>query len=209
MSNKHTVLAWVDLETTGLRPASAHRILEYAFIFTDLHLNELGRVTGLIDQDVRFAISLMDSFAFDMHTKNGLLDELRHASNYQFSLDKAQQDILRVFYEVHGLASDHEVEVIFVPAGNTVGFDKEYLQEHMPDVFKKFHYRQLDVSAYKVAFPESFGTQTSDAHRAVDDIEASIESHRKMREIFLTGQHSLSMKSATRVETTFDEDDCC
>ena len=74
-------------------------------------------------------------------------------------------------------------DVIFVVAGSTVSFDKDWLKAHMPEVAKRLHYRQLDVSSYKVGFPEIFGTKTSEAHRAMADIRASIAMQQQMRDI--------------------------
>lgn len=181
-----TVLAWVDLETTGLKPIPEHRILEYAVVFTDLHLNELDCLTGVIPQDVAFARSLMDDYVIEMHTKNGLLEELEAVEGnegYNTSLYVAQKEILAKFKSVRDRVSDYEVEVIFVIAGSTVKFDKDNLEYHMPRLFDTLHYRQLDVSSHKVGFPEVFGTKTSDAHRAMDDIRASIAVQSKMRRI--------------------------
>ncbi len=199
MSDKleqRTVLMWCDLETTGLKPVKDHRILEYAVVFTDLELNELGALEGVIPQDVRHAESLMDDYVVDMHTKNGLLEQLGKLEgkfDYNLTVAKAQFDIIEAMHEVNNKVRDHEVEVIFVIAGNTVSFDKGYLEHHMPYLFYALHYRQLDVSNYKVAFPLTFGTATSDKHRAMADIRDSIEQHRKMREIFEHGQSHISI----------------
>ena len=57
----------------------------------------------------------------------------------------------------------------------------------MPTFEGRLHYRQLDVSSYKVGFPELFGTATSDAHRAMADIRASIGQQRLIRKIVKTG----------------------
>ena len=122
-----------------------------------------------------------------MHTKNGLLEELEavgpNSLQYSDSLQVAQDEILAKFKSVRDHVSDYEVEVVFVIAGSTVGFDKDNLECYMPSVFKALHYRQLDVSSHKVGFPEVFGTKTSAAHRAMDDIRASIAVQSKMRRI--------------------------
>lgn len=191
MTDQRTVLAWVDLETTGLKPVSEHRILEYAVVFTDLYLNELDCITGIIPQDMNIVRSLMDDYVTEMHTKNGLLEELDteassrmlYSLNYDENVTVAQDDILAKFKSVKDRVTDHEVDVIFVIAGSTVGFDKGNIEYHMPRVFDILHYRQLDVSSHKVGFPEIFGTKTSVAHRAMDDIRASIAIQSKMRRI--------------------------
>jgi oligoribonuclease len=185
--NQRTVLAWIDLETTGLKPVQDHRILEYAVVFTDLELKELGSCEGIIPQDVAVVRDLMDSYVTDMHKDNGLLDDLKVVEpvslTYDDAIATAQEDILKTLKDVRNYVTDYGEEVIFVIGGNTISFDKGYIEHHMPVLFDKLHYRQLDVSNYKVGFPELFGTATSDAHRAMADIRASIEQQAKMREI--------------------------
>ncbi len=184
--DERTVLAWIDLETTGLKPVTEHRILEYALVFTDLELNELGATTHIVPQNVTIARSLMDDYVIKMHTDNKLLEELTsyepRALQYDDSVADEEQIILSgVMQDVKDKVT--EEDVIFVIAGSTVGFDKGFIEHHMPKLFAELHYRQLDVSVYKVGFPEIFGTATSDAHRAMADIRASIQHHRHMRRI--------------------------
>lgn len=181
--SKRTILVWCDLETTGLKPIKDHRILEYAVVLTDLDLRELGAITCVIPQKVATAKSLMDSYVLDMHTNNGLIAELERVERelpIPEYVDSARTagDVI-----VAELERYYSGNTIFVIAGNTVGFDKEYIEHHMPSLFQKLHYRQLDVSSYKVGFPNIFGTQTSIAHRAMDDIRASIEQHRLMQKM--------------------------
>jgi oligoribonuclease len=204
---KHTVLAWIDLETTGL-DENKGRILEYAVVFTDLELNELACRTNIIPQNVKIARDLMDDYVVEMHTKNKLLGQLeaanRDALQYSDSIEEAEDDILTMLGIIRERVADRhievvdheaiEVDVIFVIAGNTVGFDKRWIKVHMPKLFEALHYRQLDVSCYKVGFPTIFGTGTSAAHRAMADIRSSIEQHRRMRGIINGAARIVGMK---------------
>lgn len=183
-----TVLTWIDLETTGLDPDQG-RILEFAAVFTDLQLNQLAEVQGLVAQPVAEALPLMNDYVRKMHTENGLLDALANGPQmaYCHGLELAETKLLLHRDMVRDRLVDPEVEVDmpvnFIIAGNTIGFDKAFIKAQMPSLFKELHYRQLDVSSYKVGFPEIFGSATSEAHRAMDDIRASIAQHSKMREI--------------------------
>ncbi len=211
--SKRTVLVWIDLETTGLKPVSNNRILEYAMVLTDLELNEIYSTKCVVLQSTTAARALMDDFVVQMHEKSGLLaaleraEELLAPSNYADSIDMIDE-ILR-----GELAKLDDGNTIFVIAGNTVGFDKDYIKYYMPELFKLLHYRQLDVSAYKVAFPDIFGSATSDAHRAMEDIRASINQHRKMRGLIDMARNPTRVQhpgvKQPTVETTFDEDDGC
>tara|TARA_R110002126_G_C10490983_1_gene504756 strand:+ start:13928 stop:14554 length:627 start_codon:yes stop_codon:yes gene_type:complete len=208
MSDQPTILVWIDLETTGLKPVDKHRVLEYAMVLTDLELNEIASTDCIIPQDTSVATALMDDYVTDMHEGNGLLAELRKVES---ELPVPEYvDSVRVADEIMAEKLDNNLPdgAAAVIAGNTIGFDKGFIEEHMPILASRLHYRQLDVSAYKVAFPEMFGTKTSNAHRAVDDIRASIESHRKMRELIAIAT-SQTVGAKHLIQPTFDEDDCC
>lgn len=177
-TKERTILMWLDLETTGLDEKTG-RILEYAAVFTDLELNDLAAIEGIIPQDFVRAKQVMNDFVLDMHTKNGLLEELAQSGNndYNTTLTLAEGKLLGV------LESLQDENTIFVIAGSSVRFDRDWIEEHMPTLENALHYRQLDVSSYKVGFPEIFGTETSDAHRAMPDIRESIAKQAKMRRI--------------------------
>lgn len=190
-SSGRTVLAWVDLETTGLDPETG-RILEYAIVLTDLELNELSCMQGIIKQNPEEARALMDDFVTKMHASNGLLDEITAIGpgagvGYENQVKICDTAIVTWLKEWQSTVSDGVDDVIFVIAGSTISFDKSYIKKHMPLFFKMLHYRQLDVSSYKVGFPGLFGTATSDAHRAMSDIRDSIEMHRTMRDFVFDG----------------------
>ncbi len=181
---QRTVLMWVDLETTGLDEKNG-RILEYAIMFTDLELKfAYPSLTSIIKQDVAEARALMDDYCINMHSDNGLLDEIAAAGpgvgvGYENQIKIYEIAIVTV---LKAMLSKNE-NTIFVIAGSTIGFDRRWLKEHMPLLEKQLHYRQLDVSGYKVGFPELFGTATSDAHRAMPDIRDSIAAQQKMRDL--------------------------
>lgn len=195
MTKQKTVLAWCDLETTGLDKESG-RILEYAIVCTDLELNDILYMSNIIPQNVGIVRTMMDKYVLKMHRENGLLKELEaiefNAPQYADSIEQAQDEILQMLNAVRGATGGNIADVIFVIAGNTVGFDKGWIEKDMSILFKALHYRQLDVSAYKVGFPELFGTKTSDAHRAMADIRASIEQQRRMRMIVAAGVKALT-----------------
>lgn len=182
MSDEKTVLVWVDLETTGLdERKGVGEILEYAVVLTDLELNEIDSIEGVIPHDMDWINDLMkvNDYVREMHTKNGLLEEVAQASRL---FRRAAVDHER--FKITSMLLRHQMDdTIFVIAGSSVSFDRRWLKEHMPGLEKMLHYRQLDVSVYKVGFPEIFGTATSDAHRAMADIRVSIAIQQKMRSI--------------------------
>lgn len=188
MSDKaRTLLFWIDFEATGLDVRrGVGELLEYAVVVTDLELNELASKEGVIPQDMEWIEDILQPKAREMHMANDLLKDL-----YAISKDKTVDDMGANAYEKIEFSLramlqrfiDEDPKTIFVIAGSTVSYDRGALKEHMPRLEKMLHYRQLDVSVYKVGFPQIFGSETSAAHRAMADIRQSIEKHRLMRSI--------------------------
>lgn len=183
MSDKKTILVWVDLETTGLEEKRGlGEILEYAVVLTNLELNEIDALEGIVTHDMDWIDDIMDDYVREMHTKNGLLEEIRVASAKTdlFGQTAINQERIKIM----GMLLRYvDPDTIFVLAGSSVSFDRRWLKEHMPELEEMLHYRQLDVSVYKVGFPTIFGDGTSDAHRAMPDIRESIKKHAMMRDI--------------------------
>ena len=62
-------------------------------------------------------------------------------------------------------------------AGNSIHQDRKFIEREMPELNKRLHYRMLDVSAWKIYFENGLGRKFTkpENHRALDDIEGSIE----------------------------------
>jgi oligoribonuclease len=64
--------------------------------------------------------------------------------------------------------------------GNSIGTDRRFLQEYMPELESFFHYRNVDVSTIKELarrwYPDVVASvpDKDSAHRALDDIRESI-----------------------------------
>jgi oligoribonuclease len=74
--------------------------------------------------------------------------------------------------------------------GNSICQDRRFMARHMPELETYFHYRNLDVSSFKILMqrwrPElEAGITKTSAHLALDDIRESIEEMRYYREHFL------------------------
>lgn len=180
-----TILFWLDLESTGLDVRKGHgELLEFAYVITDTQLNELGSDEGLIPHKMENIDPLLENKAREMHEANGLLDDMRSIQTTQWVFGEEA-----VYFIENGIINklktflNEDPKTIFVIAGSSISFDRDAIKEHMPRLAKMLHYRQLDVSVYKVGFPHIFGEGTSTAHRAMADIRESIKKHAKMREI--------------------------
>ena len=73
------MLAWMDLEMTGLDPAQ-HVIVEIATLLTDDELNVIAEGPGLVIHQPPEAMAAMDDFVRDMHTKSGLLTQIEEST---------------------------------------------------------------------------------------------------------------------------------
>ena len=64
-------------------------------------------------------------------------------------------------------------------AGNSIYQDRRFLTKYMPSLESYLHYRQIDVSSFKVCFQAWHGDKgsapkTQSSHTALEDIRQSI-----------------------------------
>jgi len=111
------MLAWMDLEMTGL-DHTADVIVEIATLVTDDELNVVAEGPDIAihhDEDV---LMRMDPFVVDMHTRSGLLDQIRASTA---TLQEAGQLTLAFIKE-------HVRDARTVPlCGNSIGTDRRFL----------------------------------------------------------------------------------
>lgn len=171
------MLAWMDLEMTGLDP-DRHTIIEIATLLTDDELELVAEGPDLIVHATAEQLAAMDDFVTKMHTKSGLLDEISAST---VSLEEAGARTLEFLRE-------HIPEAGTVPlCGNSIGTDRRFLAKHLPEVDGFLHYRSVDVSTVKELarrwYPAAFEAAPKKAggHRALDDIRESLEELRHYR----------------------------
>ncbi len=176
------MLAWIDLEMTGLDP-DRHVIVEIATLLTDDNLTVIAEGPDLVVHATAAELAEMDQVVQQMHTRSGLLAAIQASS---ISLEEAgllTLDFLRA----------HIPEALTVPlCGNSIGTDRRFLAAHLPEVEAWFHYRSVDVSTVKELcrrwYPAVLAAAPpkGEAHRAMDDIRESIAEMAYYRErIFL------------------------
>lgn len=163
-------LVWVDLEMTGLDPAS-HVIVEIASIVTDANLQPLDDGVSFVVAATAEQLAAMDDFVTQMHTDSGLLPEIPAG----ISLADAEQLILTYIRQ-------HVPEARKVPlAGSSIYVDRMFLAAHMPELNDYLHYRLVDVSSVKELcrrwYPKVYfaAPQKMGNHRALADIADSIK----------------------------------
>ena len=69
------MLAWMDLEMTGLDP-NRHVIVEIATLITDDDLELVAEGPDLVIHQPPEALAEMDDYVREMHTRSGLLAQI-------------------------------------------------------------------------------------------------------------------------------------
>ena len=165
------MLAWIDLEMTGL-DVEKDVILEIAVLVTDDELNILAEGPDLVVQAPVEALDGMDPVVVKMHGDSGLRTAVEAST---VSLDQAGTAVMEFLRQ-------HLPEPRTVPlCGNSIATDRRFLVRHLPDVDNWFHYRSIDVSTVKELcrrwYPEAYKAAPAKAggHRAMDDIRESVK----------------------------------
>ena len=178
---------------TGLDP-SRHVIVEIATLLTDDELNIVAEGPDLVVRADDAELAQMDDFVQTMHTKSGLLNEIRES---QLSLEQAGRETM-------AFLSEHIKEARTVPlCGNSIGTDRRFLSAYLPEIEEFLHYRSIDVSTVKELcrrwYPQAYDAAPAkgEMHRALDDIRESIAELRYYRSTVFAGVAGLPVNSAS------------
>ena len=162
-------LVWIDLEMTGLSPAT-DRIIEIAVVVTDAQLGHRveGPVFAVHQSDA--ALDAMDAWNKGTHGRSGLVERVK-ASTFDEAAAEA---------EVIAFLQRHVPKKTSPMCGNSICQDRRFLANYMPRLEAFFHYRNLDVSTLKELAkrwkPEILtGFRKAQAHTALADIHESID----------------------------------
>jgi oligoribonuclease len=178
------VLAWMDLEMTGLDPRR-HVIVEIATVMTDDELRPIGEGLDVVVHATIEELAEMDDYVLTMHTRSGLLGAIESSA---VSLADAGAQTL-AFLQSH-IAEPRSVPL----CGNSIGTDRRFLAAQLPEVENFLHYRSIDVSSIKELcrrwYPDVFAgaPPKGERHRALDDIHESIAELAYYRQAIFVGQ---------------------
>jgi len=160
-------LLWVDLEMTGLDSAK-DRIIEVGVIATDWEFREVARYETAvkISQKLLENKLMHDAFwAANATSRDAILANNSHGKTSR----ETETELLKF------LDKNFDVKQPIYLAGNSIHQDQKFIEREWPRLNARLHYRQLDVSAWKIIF-ENRGIRFTkpEAHRAMSDIEGSI-----------------------------------
>jgi oligoribonuclease len=178
------MLVWMDLEMTGL-DHTADVIVEIATLVTDDELNVVAEGPDIAIHHSEEVLMRMDPFVVEMHTRSGLLDQIRTSTS---TLEEAGKLTLAFIKE-------HVPEPRTVPlCGNSIGTDRRFLAAYLPEIEEYLHYRSIDVSSVKELVKRWYPKVDSrrpfkvGTHRALDDIRQSVAELQYYREhVFVSG----------------------
>ncbi len=174
------MLAWMDLEMTGLDP-NRHVIVEIATLVTDDNLTILAEGPDLVVAASAAQLGQMDDVVRQMHTDSGLLVEIEAST---LTLEEAGAATLAFLR-----AQSPEPRKIPL-CGNSIGVDRRFLGRFLPEVDEFLHYRSIDVSTVKELckrwYPSLYGRapRKAGAHRALGDIRESVAELAYYRDVF-------------------------
>lgn len=182
---KNSHLLFLDYETGGLNGRTEsgalgcehYPLLEVAAIITDSQLNEVGEPIRIAIYQDEIDLAAMSEWAIKVHTKSGLLNEVRNSKTTlqmaeELLLDKLQE------YGINKYSRDTGKGAIL--AGSSINFDRSYMMAQMPALNDYLHYRQVDVSSINILVrifkPEVSKLVVKEyKHEALSDIRETIE----------------------------------
>lgn len=172
------MLAWMDLEMTGLNP-DTEVIVEIATLITDDSLALVAEGPDLVIHVSDEVLAAMDPVVQKMHRSSGLTERIRAST---LTLEEAGRETL-------AFLQAHIPEARSVPlCGNSIGTDRRFLARYLPEIEDYLHYRSVDVSTIKELarrwYPSVLAAAPRKAttHRALDDIRESLDELRYYRQ---------------------------
>ena len=155
---------------TGL-DLKTDRLIEIAVLVTDADLNILGAGIDVVIHADDAALSSMIPVVTEMHTRSGLIEEVRASIIDVAAAEEQVLDYIRA----------HVKQAKTAPlAGNSIATDRGFIARDMPKLDDYLHYRMIDVSSIKELcrrwYPRIYFGQPEKglAHRALADIHESI-----------------------------------
>ncbi|MGD1012113.1 MAG: oligoribonuclease [Acidimicrobiales bacterium] len=192
------MLAWMDLEMTGLDPAH-NVIVEIATIVTDDELKIVAEGPDLVINATAEQLADMDEVVVKMHTTSGLLTAITESTVTVDQAAEATLEFLKAQIPAAGT----------VPlCGNSIAMDRRFLRHYMPSVEEYFHYRTVDVSTVKELCKRWYRDlyvvrpQKLTAHRALDDIRESVAELSYYRELIFRTPAEAHAVAATKPSST-------
>ena len=191
-------IVWIDCEMTGLDLVT-DALIEVAALVTDSQLSVLGDGVDVVIRPPSAAIEQMSDVVREMHTSSGLLTEL------DAGLPLADAEAVVLEYVKAWVPEPRKAPL----AGNSVGTDRGFLARDMAALEGHLHYRIVDVSSIKELarrwYPRVYFASPAKrgGHRALADIQESIEELKYYREALFVPAPGLDTDAARKIATKY------
>ena len=169
-------LIWLDMEMTGLNPL-ADKVLELAIVVTDAYLNTIAEAPVLVVHQSDEVLAGMDAWNTSTHGRSGLTEKVRASTLSEQDVAAHMLEFLKAYIGPNKSPM----------CGNSICQDRRFMAQHMPELEKYFHYRNLDVSTLKELArrwqPKVYdGFKKATKHTALADVYESIDELKHYRE---------------------------
>ena len=169
-------LIWLDMEMTGLNPLT-DKVLELAIVVTDAHLNTIAEAPVLVVHQSDEVLAGMDAWNTSTHGRSGLTEKVRASTLSEQDVTAHMLEFLKAYVGPNKSPM----------CGNSICQDRRFMAQHMPELEKYFHYRNLDVSTLKELArrwqPKVYdGFKKATKHTALADVYESIDELKHYRE---------------------------
>lgn len=185
MKKEPTLLAWIDLETTGL-DKDYDQIVEVALVVTDMAFNVVSRpfqsvvmpYGGKTTLEV-LALIEANEHVNKMHTESGLKAAIR---------DGQGMGLMTVLDECIAVLEECGEKKDYMIAGSGVArFDMAWIEMILPELMEWLDYAPYDIGVirrhvkYVLGRPDILPEERK-IHRSMDDVEDFIDQARVIRE---------------------------
>lgn len=177
-----THIPFLDLETTGLPPENKQLILEIGIIIVKIpELVEVASWSTPIRWAKHHVLETMNDFVLQMHSQNGLLNEIfnepfKHntrAAGGLPILQEAEKEAIEFLKKWCPDAKETEL------SGAKPDFDRGFLLAHMPTLAKCFNHRCFDTNSFwllRKYMGDWEGVKDQQEHRALADCRRELQS---------------------------------
>ena len=195
-------LAWIDVETTGLEPATG-QLLEIGAIITDLRATDTIAGFHRVIDPGQIRITGRNLKAIRMHTANGLIDECLgqspvlpepiHPGTLADTLTDTMADpadLTGALNDLLGFLAEQADGIHLHPAGTNVDFDLRFLAFHQPATTPILDYRKLDLTSLRLAAlangADPYRHHTPGTHRVLDCLQRDMDDYRTLLDHLIT-----------------------
>ena len=170
-------LLWLDLETTGL-DSLVNEIMEVSAIFSKGG-EVIERFHCYPSTRIKFTKGLWSEYAYDLHTENGLLEDISDSlKNSGLSAIRFEEEhrgrlisFLQRCYSELPKPEEGEKQPGLILAGSNPNFDRTFMVDQYPSSSSLLHYRTFDSNVLYMMYSDPDKEKSDRLHRATKDVE--------------------------------------